>query len=53
MRLALTNACWKIFQSFAAYNTLKYPSARHRWEMNNKYVTDFENAGLMAVEQPW
>ena len=37
-------------KSYAAYNNTDITERhRHRWEMNNKYVADFENAGLMMV----
>ena len=40
----------KSSKSFQAYNNSDITERhRHRWEMNNKYLADYENAGLMAV----
>ncbi len=40
----------KSSKSFAAYNKSEiFERHRHRWEMNNKYIADFEAAGLLAV----
>ncbi|GDX51165.1 CTP synthase [Bacteroidota bacterium] len=40
----------KSSKSYAAYNNTDITERhRHRWEMNNKYVADFENAGLMMT----
>lgn len=40
----------KSSKSFAAYNKAEISERhRHRWEMNNQYIADFEAAGLFAV----
>jgi CTP synthase len=51
MRLGAYNChIKKNSKSFHAYNNTDISERhRHRWEMNNKYLSDFENAGLMAV----
>lgn len=51
MRLGAYNChIKKSSKSYAAYNNTDISERhRHRWEMNNKYVPDFENAGMMMV----
>lgn len=51
MRLGAYNChIKKSSKSYSAYNNTDISERhRHRWEMNNKYVADFENAGMMMV----
>ncbi len=51
MRLGAYNChIKKSSKSYVAYNNTDITERhRHRWEMNNKYIADFENAGLMMM----
>ena len=51
MRLGAYNChIKKSSKSYSAYNNTDISERhRHRWEMNNKYVADFENAGMMMI----
>ncbi len=51
MRLGAYNChIKKSSKSYQAYNNSDISERhRHRWEMNNKYISDFENAGLMMM----
>ena len=51
MRLGAYNChIKKNSKSYQAFNSTDISERhRHRWEMNNQYLSDFENAGLMAV----
>ncbi len=51
MRLGAYNChIKKNSKSYHAYNNTDISERhRHRWEMNNKYIVDFENAGLMMM----
>jgi len=51
MRLGAYNChIKKSSKSYSSYNNTDISERhRHRWEMNNKYIADFENAGMMMV----